>query len=102
VIVAHHDPMQNMRPNTRRIHLAIERAISQEGGLVMAKAKEDRAVLEEFASKYKGGVVVLRRSKPRAASTRKVNVYVDGLLTVMDEDLLQRLIDIGFYVPVPA
>jgi hypothetical protein len=62
--------------------------------------KEDRTVLEDFAREYKGGVVVLRRKEKRATSARRVNVYVDGLLTVIDEDTLQRLMDIGWYIPV--
>jgi hypothetical protein len=65
-------------------------------------AKADKIVLNEFAATYRAGVVVLRRAQPRKATARKVNVYVDGLLTVMSEDALQRLIDIGFYIPVPA
>ena len=66
----------------------------------MAKSKGSE--LSDFAATYKAGVVVLRRPQPRRSSARKVNVYVDGVLTVMSEDALQRLIDIGFYIPVPA
>jgi hypothetical protein len=65
-------------------------------------AKAERSELAEFAANYKSGVVVLRRAQPRRSTARKVNVYVDGLLTVMSEDALERLIDIGFYVPVPS
>lgn len=60
----------------------------------------DHEILEEFAHQYRAGVVVLRRAKPAPSAARKVNVYVDGLLTSMSEDALQRLIDIGFYIPV--
>jgi hypothetical protein len=62
----------------------------------------ERSLLESFASEYTAGVTVLTRSEPVARSARRVNVYVDGLLTVMSEDALQRLLDIGFYKQVPA
>jgi hypothetical protein len=62
----------------------------------------ERSALQSFAAEYKAGVVVLTRPKPIGKSARRVNVYVDGLLTVMSEDTLQRLIDTGFYQEVPA
>lgn len=65
-------------------------------------ATKNAAVLNEFASQYKAGVVVLVRPKARSKAARKVNVYVDGLLTVMSEDALQHLLDIGFYQQVPS
>jgi hypothetical protein len=58
---------------------------------------KDATILDEFASQYKAGVVVLERATRPSKLAARVNVYVDGLLTVMSEDTLQRLIDIGFY-----
>ena len=65
-------------------------------------AAKKSSVLQDFASQYKAGVVVLTRPKGQARMARKVNVYVDGLLTVMSEDALQHLLDIGFYQQVPS
>ena len=65
-------------------------------------ASSKRSDIASFAANYKAGVTILTRSKPAAKSVRRVNVYVDGILTVMSEDALQRLLDIGFYKQVPA
>lgn len=62
-----------------------------------AISPEDLVITERFDKEHTPGVVIVKRAKPLAAASRKVNVYVDGLLTTMDEETLQRLIDIGFY-----
>ena len=61
---------------------------------------EDKAIADRFDKEYVPGVTVVKRAKSAAMASRKVNVYVDGLLTTMDEDALNRLIDIGFYIVV--
>jgi hypothetical protein len=63
----------------------------------------DTAILKQFDSEYRDGVVIVRRAKPpaaRAKRAKKVNVYIDGVLTVMSEDILNHFIEVGFFVRV--
>ena len=57
---------------------------------------EEQAIVDRFDAEFAKGTVIVARQKPlRSAS--KVNVYVDGLLVTMDEEMLQHLIDAGFF-----
>lgn len=57
-------------------------------------------LVHEYKENYSDGVTILSRKTPATARFKKVNVYVDGVLTSMSEDLLNHLIDIGFYIVV--
>ena len=61
---------------------------------------EDQALVQEFDDAFAPGVVIVKRAKTPTAMSRKVNVYVDGLLQTMSEDVLNMMIDNGFYVVV--
>lgn len=53
-----------------------------------------------YERQYVPGVTFIARTAPVASASRKVGVYVDGLYTQMPEDMLERLIEIGFVVVV--
>lgn len=59
---------------------------------------EDKALVDKFNEDYVPGITFVKRTKSPTAAARikRVNVYVDGVLTVWPEDLLDRLIEIGF------
>jgi hypothetical protein len=64
---------------------------------------EDKAIVDRFNQEYSSDIVIAKRkdgSKTPTSMSKKVNVYVDGLLQTMSEDALNRLIDMGFYVVV--
>lgn len=61
---------------------------------------EDQSLVEQFDSEYVPGVTILKRAESSSLRSKKVSVYVDGLLTTMDEAALDRLIDLGFYIVV--
>jgi hypothetical protein len=63
-------------------------------------SKEDQALVDEYEKNYEPGVVIVKRAKSPVAMSKKVNVYVDGILQTMDEDRLNHLIDSGFYIVV--
>jgi hypothetical protein len=63
-------------------------------------SKEDQALVNEYDKNYEPGVVIVKRVKPPVTMSKKVNVYVDGILQTMDEDRLNHLIDSGFYIVV--
>jgi hypothetical protein len=62
--------------------------------------QQDKALVEEYEGKYVPGVVFVKRSANAFSVSKKVNVYVDGLLVSMSEDTLNHLIEIGFYIVV--
>lgn len=53
-----------------------------------------------YERQYVPGVTFVTRGSPPASASRKVGVYVDGLYTQIPEDMLERLIEIGFLVVV--
>ena len=65
-----------------------------------AKYEIDESLLKDYDQKYKDGITFLRRNDGTISQSKRVNVYVDGILTTLPEEMLNRLIDIGFYVVV--
>ncbi len=63
---------------------------------------EDQKIVDQFEKEYSSDIVIVKRARGSGpgVSARKVNVYVDGLLQTMSEDLLEQMIDNGFFVVV--
>jgi hypothetical protein len=64
-------------------------------------SSEDEALVKRLDEDYVPAVIVAKRIRvPSGPRLRRINVYIDGILTAMPEDVLNHLIDIGFLVVV--
>ncbi len=58
---------------------------------------EDKSIVSRFDEDYVPGVTILARAFPAPFQSKRVRVYVDGILTTMNEGTLKLLIENGFF-----
>lgn len=60
-------------------------------------SKEHRDIVRRFEKEYAQETVIVTRGKTGPEYPKRVPVYIDDFFTTMPEDMLRRLIEIGFF-----
>lgn len=58
---------------------------------------EPKDLMDEYIQNYNQGITILSRTQALASKPKKVNIYIDGLLTSLPVDMFNRLVETGYY-----